>query len=201
MAASAAVPTASACLPGRGAIAPRPGAASVGGVQPVCPTPWMRSRISLLPQSVRDGSGGGGGACRGSLVGRGVMRCGMQWPVYSVKLCRLEPLHAVRCRRMMDQWWNITVVPADKPIGVVFWGSVSDEVSTRLAEGTSKLRPQDWKSGDSLWVVETIAPQPAPAKAGGGAEEMVKDLKAAVFPDREIRMMVVKDGVRDVRAV
>ena len=102
---------------------------------------------------------------------------------------------------MMDQWWNITVVPADKPIGVVFWGSVSDEVSTRLAEGTSKLRPQDWKSGDSLWVVETIAPQPAPAKAGGGAEEMVKDLKAAVFPDREIRMMVVKDGVRDVRAV
>lgn len=28
----------------------------------------------------------------------------------------------------------------------------------------------------------------------GGAEEMVKDLKAAVFPDREIKMVVVKDG-------
>ena len=84
----------------------------------------------------------------------------------------------------------------DKPIGVVFWGTVSDEVSARLAEGTSKLRPQDWKSGEHLWVVETIAP-PSP----GGAEEMVKDLKAAVFPDREIKMMVVKDGVRDVRAV
>jgi hypothetical protein len=26
-------------------------------------------------------------------------------------------------------------------------------------------------------------------------EEMVKDLKAAVFPDREIRMMVAKDGM------
>ena len=82
----------------------------------------------------------------------------------------------------------------DKPIGVVFWGMVSDEVAARLAEGTSKLRPQDWKSGDNFWVVETIAPF-------GGAEEMVKDLKAAVFPDREIRMMVVKDGVRDVRVV
>jgi len=82
----------------------------------------------------------------------------------------------------------------DKPIGVVFWGTVSDDVSARLAEGTSKLRPQDWKSGDNLWVVETIAPF-------GGAEEMVKDLKAAVFPDREIRMMVVKDGKRDVRVV
>ena len=50
-------------------------------------------------------------------------------------------------------------------------------------------------------VVETIALQPAPAKAGGGSQEMVKDLKAAVFPDREIKMMVVKDGARDVRVV
>ena len=82
----------------------------------------------------------------------------------------------------------------DKPIGVVFWGTVSEEVEARLATGTSKLRPQDWKSGDNLWVVETIAPF-------GGAEEMVKDLKAAVFPDREIRMLVVKDGIRDVRVV
>ena len=77
---------------------------------------------------------------------------------------------------------------------MVFWGTVSDEVAARLSQGTSKLRPQDWKSGDNLWVVETIAPF-------GGAEEMVKDLKAAVFPDREIRMMVVRDGVRDLRKV
>ncbi len=82
----------------------------------------------------------------------------------------------------------------EKPIGVVFWGTVSDEVATRLAEGTSKLRPQDWKSGDNLWVVEVIAPF-------GGAEEMVKGLEAAVFPDREIKMLAVKDGKRDVRAV
>jgi hypothetical protein len=30
---------------------------------------------------------------------------------------------------------------------------------------------------------------------------MAKDLKAAVLPDRGIKMMVVKDGKRDVRAV
>ena len=66
--------------------------------------------------------------------------------------------------------------------------------SSGCRQGTSKLRPQDWTSGDRLWVVEVIAPF-------GGAEEMVKDLKAAVFPDREIRMLVVKDGVKDVRAV
>ncbi len=70
-----------------------------------------------------------------------------------------------------------------------------------MPQGISKLRPQDWTSGDRHRVVEVIARQPAPAKAGGGAEEMVKDLKTAVFPDREIRMLVVKDGVREVRAV
>ena len=76
---------------------------------------------------------------------------------------------------------------------MVLWGRVSDEVEQRLTAGTSKLRPQDWTSGDRLWVVEVIAPF-------GGAEEMVKDLKAAVFPDREIKMVVVKDGRRDLRS-
>jgi cytolysin-activating lysine-acyltransferase len=36
------------------------------------------------------------------------------------------------------------------------------------------LKWPDWKSGDRLWVVEVIAPF-------GGAEEMVKDLKAEGF--------------------
>ncbi len=40
--------------------------------------------------------------------------------------------------------------------------------------GTSRMRPQDWKSGDRLWVVEVIAPF-------GGADEMVKDLRARVM--------------------
>ncbi len=46
--------------------------------------------------------------------------------------------------------------------------------------GATQLRPQDWKSGDRLWVVEVIAPF-------GGAEEMIRDLKAKVFPDREVK--------------
>jgi cytolysin-activating lysine-acyltransferase len=56
-------------------------------------------------------------------------------------------------------------VRVDPPIGVVLWAMVSDEVAARLSEGTTKLRPQDWKSGDKLWVVEVIAPF-------GGAEEI-----------------------------
>jgi RTX toxin acyltransferase family len=71
-----------------------------------------------------------------------------------------------------------------KPIGVAFWATVNEEVEARLAAGTTRMRPQDWKSGDRLWVVEVIAPF-------GGAEEMVKDLKLKVFPQRELKFLQV----------
>lgn len=82
----------------------------------------------------------------------------------------------------------------DKPVGVLFWGTVSQEVEARLAAGTSRMRPQDWKSGDRLWVVEVIAPF-------GGADEMVKDLKAKVFAGREMKVLAVGAKGREVRVV
>ncbi len=88
-----------------------------------------------------------------------------------------------------------TFYAQDRPIGVVLWASVDDETAGRLAQGTTKLRPQDWKSGNLLWVVEVIAPF-------GGAEEMVKDLKANVFPTKPVNYLTIsKDGKRDVRTV
>ena len=79
-----------------------------------------------------------------------------------------------------------------KPIGVAFWATVDEEVEQRLTAGTTRLRPQDWKSGDRLWVVEVIAPF-------GGAEEMVKDLKAKVFPQRELKFLAVGAQGREMR--
>ena len=100
-----------------------------------------------------------------------------------------------------------TYYATDRPIGVVLWASVSDEVAERLAQGTTKLRPQDWKSGDQLWVVESL-PRAASCndakRSGviapfGGAEEMVKDLKEKVFPNRDISFVAVRDGKKEVR--
>jgi cytolysin-activating lysine-acyltransferase len=83
----------------------------------------------------------------------------------------------------------------DRPMGVVLWAFVDDDTAGRLAAGTNKLRPQDWKSGNTLWAVEVIAPF-------GGADEMLKDLKAKVFPTREVRYVAVSaDGKKDVRVV
>lgn len=62
----------------------------------------------------------------------------------------------------------------EKPVGVIFWAFVNDEVAQRLAGGDKRLRPQDWKSGERREVVEIVAPF-------GGAEEMVKDLEEKVF--------------------
>jgi cytolysin-activating lysine-acyltransferase len=73
---------------------------------------------------------------------------------------------------------------ATKPIGALFWGTVNEEVEQRLQAGVSRLRPQDWKSGDRLWVVEVLAPF-------GGAEEMVKDFKDKVFPERQATYLSV----------
>jgi cytolysin-activating lysine-acyltransferase len=73
----------------------------------------------------------------------------------------------------------------DKPIGVILWAYVNDEVAERLTAGTARMRPQDWKCGDTLWVVDVIAPF-------GGTDEMLKDLKAKVFNDREIRFRAVE---------
>jgi cytolysin-activating lysine-acyltransferase len=51
------------------------------------------------------------------------------------------------------------------------------------------------KSGDRLWVVEVIAPF-------GGAEEMVRDLKAKVFPTQELRYVAIgADGKKKLRMV
>ncbi len=87
-----------------------------------------------------------------------------------------------------------TFYATDRPIGVVLWASVSEEVEERLMAGTTKLRPQDWKSGDKLWVVEVIAPF-------GGAEEMVKDLKANVFPQREVSYLATNKDGKQVRVL
>jgi len=81
-----------------------------------------------------------------------------------------------------------------KPVGAVFWASVSEEVEARLAAGNARMRPQDWKSGDRLWVVEVIAPF-------GKGEEMVRDLKAKVFAGREMKVLAVGTEGREVRTL
>ncbi len=82
----------------------------------------------------------------------------------------------------------------DRPIGGALWAFVDDEVEARLLSGSARMRPQDWKCGDKLWIVEVVAPF-------GGTDEMLKDLKGKVFKDREVRFRAVEGGRGVVRVM
>lgn len=75
----------------------------------------------------------------------------------------------------------------DRPIGVALWAYVNERVDERLSGGNARLAPADWKSGDILWLVDIVAPY-------GGQEEMLKDLKVKVFPEREINFLSIKNN-------
>lgn len=62
-----------------------------------------------------------------------------------------------------------------KPAALVLWGSVSDEADARLsAGGAVRLRPDEWRSGEHLWLVDLVAPF-------GGVDEVIADAAVALF--------------------
>ena len=67
----------------------------------------------------------------------------------------------------------------DRPVGVVLYARVDTDTAAVLSAGTNRLRPQDWTSGDTIWVVEVISPF-------GAAQEMVDELKEQVFPEEPV---------------
>lgn len=68
------------------------------------------------------------------------------------------------------------------PVGVFFWAYVNEEVEERLSNGVVRLAPDDWKSGDSLWLVDAITPF-------GNVPQMLEDLVKNVFPDTPFKYL------------
>jgi cytolysin-activating lysine-acyltransferase len=82
----------------------------------------------------------------------------------------------------------------DRPMGVVFWGYVSDEGRPAPPLRQSPHAPAGLEERDKLWIVEVLAPL-------GGTNEMLKHLKAKVFKDREMRFRAVEGGKGVVRVM
>lgn len=68
------------------------------------------------------------------------------------------------------------------PVGVAFWGYVSDEVQERLQKGITKMKPGDWKSGENPWLVDLVSPF-------GNAQKMLDDLVQNVFPETPFKYL------------
>jgi len=78
------------------------------------------------------------------------------------------------------------------PAAVAFWAFVSDETQERLVAGAHKLRADEWKAGDNLWLMELIAPF-------GAVDEILLDLSKNVFPDRSFKFhRTTPEGKREV---
>jgi hemolysin-activating ACP:hemolysin acyltransferase len=84
------------------------------------------------------------------------------------------------------------------PVGVVLWASVSPEVDQRLTAAIAqplRLRPQDWRSGDILWLVDAVGPQ----KLIGN---MLQQLHAKVFKGRQVKLRTQgQDGKPAIRTM
>ncbi len=81
------------------------------------------------------------------------------------------------------------------PAAVALWASVSDDTQARLMAGGYKLRADEWKNGENLWLIELVAPF-------GAQDEIMRDLKSSVFAGKRFRFHNMNDqGQRVVTTV
>lgn len=77
------------------------------------------------------------------------------------------------------------------PAAVVLWAFVSAETEARLEAGAFRLRPDEWRNGDRLWLMEMVAPF-------GAQEEILADLSTNVFPGRTFKYHRTVGDAREV---
>ncbi len=81
----------------------------------------------------------------------------------------------------------------NSPAAVALWASVSPETEARLESGAGKLRPDEWRNGDRLWLIELVAPF-------GAQDEILRDLSKSVFAGKPFKFhQVGPDGRRTVK--
>ncbi len=86
----------------------------------------------------------------------------------------IPPLMNRQCKLFMKKSY---------PFAYVSWAFLDGEAESRLVLNGGKLRPQDWKCGENLWLVDIVAPF-------GGADKVLADLQQNEFPGKTIRILV-----------
>lgn len=71
------------------------------------------------------------------------------------------------------------------PLGVAFWGHLSAEAEAKVEQG-ERLAPEDWNSGDRLWLLEMITPFATPENKL--AELMLADLLNGPFKGKRFSL-------------
>jgi len=85
----------------------------------------------------------------------------------------------------------------DRPVGAALWAFLSPETEVKYSASPLRLRPDEWKSGETCWVIDLIAP-------GANAENklagiMLTDLQRTALNGRSFKFhRTDPTGKRDV---
>ena len=92
------------------------------------------------------------------------------------------------------------------PLGFALWAHLSEEAEARMtatvaAGQGARLRPDDWKSGHRLWLVELVAPFATPENKL--VEAMLSDLMQNVFRETKFKFHAADPatGKREVKEI
>jgi hemolysin-activating ACP:hemolysin acyltransferase len=80
------------------------------------------------------------------------------------------------------------------PVAVALWASVSEQVDKRLSENLAtplKLRPDEWRSGEVLWLVDAVGDSEA-------IRHLLKQVQQTAFAEREIKIRTLGPDSRPV---
>ena len=61
----------------------------------------------------------------------------------------------------------------DLPYGFASWAFLGPDAEARIREGIRRVTPIDWKSGDTLWLMDFIAPF-------GDQQQMLQELRGVL---------------------
>jgi len=77
-----------------------------------------------------------------------------------------------------------------EPVGIVTWALLSDELDQAMEKDDVELKPEDWRSGDNLWIIEMINhPDVGPS--------IQADLTQTVFPNKVGKMRVLNPETKE----
>lgn len=78
------------------------------------------------------------------------------------------------------------------PVAVALWATVSEEVEKRLAENLAmpmRLRPDEWRSGDILWLIDAVGAPKAVAF-------LLNQISETTFKGRKVKMRTFGPGIQ-----
>jgi len=82
----------------------------------------------------------------------------------------------------------------NNPLALIVWAKVSEEVEKTMLSGAIKLRPQDWNSGDKIYIIDVITPFNA-------TKDFLKQLQEKQFKGEEVKILRPKKDKNGFEAV